>query len=188
MRQHKLWWQSSYDRGLDMVLDMWPEIKKAYPDATLDICYGWDLFEKIFANNPERMEWKSKLDKQMEAEGITHHGKISQDKMKELRKECGIWVYPTYFTEINCIGALECQSDGVVPCVINKAALKETVGSGKKINGDIYDESTKKEYLDELLELMNNKEEWKVESEKAIGFAKDYQWSIIASKWDEEFK
>jgi hypothetical protein len=41
-RQHKLWWQSSYDRGLDILLFMWPDIKLNYPDAELWVTYGFD--------------------------------------------------------------------------------------------------------------------------------------------------
>jgi glycosyltransferase involved in cell wall biosynthesis len=187
-RQHKLWWQSSYDRGIEHLLNMWPEIKKAYPDATLDVCYGWTTFDSAYANNPERQEWKSKIENLFKQDGITHHGKIGQAEMRELRKTMGIWAYPTHFTEINCIGALECQSDGVVPCVINLAALKETVGSGVKVDGDIYDEETKEEYLKQLLSLMGDEKRWEEESKKGIEFARDYTWDKISLKWDEQFK
>lgn len=91
------WGQSSYDRYLDIVLWIWPKIKEQLPDATLDICYGWDLFLKAYANNPERMKWKDKLDELMKQPGITHHGRIGQDKMRKLRKKMDIWIYPTYF-------------------------------------------------------------------------------------------
>ena len=188
MKSHKLWYQSSYDRGLDMLLSMWPEIKKVYPDATLDICYGWDLFHSVYSNNPERMAWMDKVSKLMEQDGITHHGKISQSKMKEIRKTCGVWAYPTYFTEIFCIGAVECQSDGLVPVVVNLAALDETVGCGLKVEGDIYDQETKDEFLKQLLSLMGDNKRWKEESDKGVEFAKQFEWSKIAKKWDEEFK
>ena len=98
----KFWWQSSYDRGLDIVLLMWAKILKEFPNATLDCCYGWDLFVKAHGNNPERMAWKDQMDKKMEQKGITHHGRIGQAEMKVLRKKMDIWIYPTYFTEINC--------------------------------------------------------------------------------------
>jgi len=102
MRQHKLWWQSSYDRGLQHTLKMWPRIKEIYPDATFDICYGWDLFIKNYANNPERLKWMEKMKELMKQPGIQEHGRIGQDKMKELRSQCGIWFYPTDFEETNC--------------------------------------------------------------------------------------
>lgn len=187
-KNHKLWWQSSYDRGLNILLDMWDEIKSAYPDATLDITYGLELFNSIYANNPERMTWRDNLLKSMEQPGITHHGKIGQEKMKELRKHCGIWAYPTYFTEIFCIGAVECQSDGLVPVVVNLAALDETVGCGVKVSGDIYDQETKDEFLKQLLSLMGDEKRWEEESKKGIEFANQYSWDKISNLWVKEFE
>lgn len=188
MRNHKLFWQSSYDRGIEHLLNMWSEIKKTYPDVTLDICYGWTTFDAAYGNNPERQAWKDKIENLFKQDGITHHGKIGQEKMREIRKTCGIWAYPTHFTEIFCIGAVEAQSDGLVPVVINLAALDETVGCGIKISGDIYDQETKDEYLKELLSLMGDEKRWEEESKKGIEFAKSYSWDKISDQWINEFK
>jgi hypothetical protein len=167
---------------------MWSKIKEKFPDATLEICYGWDLFYKAYANNPERMKWMDKVTGLMEQDGITHWGKVGQDKLKELRKQCGIWAYTTDFEEINCIGALECQDDGVVPCVINKAALKETVGSGVKVDGEVWDPEVREEYLKQLLDLMGDEKKWLEEQAKGKEFAEQFYRDKIASKWTEEFK
>jgi glycosyltransferase involved in cell wall biosynthesis len=187
MRQHKLFWGSSYDRGLQHLLKMWPKIKETYPDTTLNICYGWGLFEQRYANNPERMQWKDNMDKLMTQDGITHYGRIGKDELNQITKNCGIWVYPTDFDEINCITALNCQSLGCVPCVINKAALEETVGAGIKVNGDIYDPDTREEFLKKLLELMGDKKLYEAELEKGIKFASSYSWDKISNQWIKEF-
>lgn len=187
MRQHKLGYFSSYDRGLNHLLKMWPKILEKYPDATLDIAYGWGLFDQRYANNPERMAWKKKVEEMMTQKGITHHGRIGHGELDELTSKCGIWAYPTDFDEINCITALNCQALGCVPCVINKAALKETVGSGVKVEGDIYDPDTRDEYLKQLLLLMGDEKKWKEEQEKGIEFAKSYSWEAISKLWVKEF-
>lgn len=187
MKQHKLFYGSSYDRGLEHLLKMWPEIISKYPDAELHICYGWDLFTSVLHNNPERMEWKDKMVELMKQKGIIEHGRVGKQKLQEIRKSCGIWAYPTEFTEINCITALESQADGLVPVTIAYAALTESVGSGVLVNGDIYDKETKDTYLKELLSMMGNGARWKQESKKAKKFAKDYDWSKIASKWNHLF-
>lgn len=187
MRHHKLFWGSSYDRGLDIVLRMWPDIKAKYPEATLDICYGWGLFEGRYQNNPERMNWKKNMDEMMSAKGITHHGRVGKKQLADIRSQCGIWFYPTYFPEINCITALDAQHDGLVPVVINYAALDETVGSGIKVKGDIYMLDTRNEIKDRLLDLMGDEKYWSIESKKAKEFAKDFTWDKIAAQWAEVF-
>ena len=85
------------------------------------------------------------------------------------------------------MGALECQASGVVPCVINKAALKETVGSGVKVDGYIWDPETREEYLAKLLELMGDEKRWKAEQLKGIEFAKSYTWEALSKEWTKEF-
>lgn len=184
---HKLFYGSSYDRGLDILLKLWPKILEKFPDATLDICYGWDLFLKGYSNNPERMNWLERMNKLMEQKGITHHGRIGKEELGKVRKSCGIWVYPTYFAEINCITALESQRDGLVPVTMNDFALKETVGSGSKVDGDIYDEETQEAWLTELYKYMKDEKLWSSESTKAQKWAQGYDWPLIAEGWINEF-
>lgn len=188
MRNHKLLYASSYDRGLIWLLKLWPRIIEKYPDATLDIAYGWNLFDKAYANNPERQAWKAKVNELMAQKGITHHGRIGKAELNELTQQCGIWAYPTDFQEINCITALNCQALGCVPCVINFAALKETVGAGIKVEGDIWDPEVRDEYFKGLLSLMADEKKWQEEQEKGIVFANDYSWDKIAQKWIDVFE
>lgn len=183
MKQHKLFYGSSYDRGLIHLLKIWPEIRTAVPDATLDICYGWGLFVKVFNTNPERMSWKARMDELMKQDGITEHGRVGQDKLGDIRRECGIWAYPTDFTEINCITALQAQNDGLVPVVMELGALTETVGSGVRVKGDIYIKEDRAKYRDELISMMTDEKRWKLESAKAIEFSKSFYWEDLAKKW-----
>lgn len=187
-KQHRLWWQSSYDRGLDILLPMWPTIKARFPDAELWITYGFELFDRFAVNNPERQQWKAQMVKLMNQDGITHFGRVGKTKLKELRKQCGILAYPTYFTEIFMIGAVEAQRDGLVPVTMDFAALSETVQSGFKIKGDINKPEVQKEWLTKLLEVMEDKDLWKKESLKAQKFATKFYWNKIADEWIKEFE
>ena len=183
MNNHKLFYGSSYDRGLDILLKLWPKILEKYPDATLDICYGWDLFDKGYGNNPERMAWKERMNKQMEQKGITHHGRVGKDKLREIRGKCKIWAYPTYFTEILCITALEAQQDGLIPVTMTLGALNESVQSGYKVEGDIYEPEVQDKWLEALFKAMEDKPN----TEGKI-FATNYSWDLVAERWINEFK
>ena len=187
-RQHTLFWGSSYDRGLDILLFMWPSIIEKFPDAKLNICYGWDLFDALRGGNPERLKWQENVKKMMQQPGIVHWGRVGKEKLQEIRKECGIWAYSSYFPEINCITALECQNDGVVPVTMDDFALSETVGSGIKVKGDIHDLEVQEEFKNQLLNLMGDTQKWQEESKKAKEFAKSYTWNNIAPKWVDYFK
>jgi glycosyltransferase involved in cell wall biosynthesis len=183
MKQHTLFYGSSYDRGLDILLALWPRIRKEVPDAQLHIAYGWELFERGYANNPERMNWKDRISGLMTQPGITHHGRLGKEALAKLRARCGIWAYPTYFTEINCITALEAQRDGLVPVTMNFGALKETVEAGIKLEGDIYDPETQDAYVAALVQAMTDTAWWQEESKKAAWFAAQFSWDLVAHQW-----
>lgn len=184
----RMLYASSYDRGLQNLFEMWTEIRNKIPDAKLEICYGWDLYDKGYQGNVEAMKWKQMMNNYMRMEGITHHGRVSKSKLDEITASCDLWVYPTHFQETNCITALRSQSLGCVPVTMNLAALQDTVFSGVKIDGDIEDEETKKLFIKELVSLAKDKKRYQEEKKKAIEGAKAYAWSNIATEWAKHFK
>lgn len=188
IRQHTIFWGSSYDRGLDILLFMWQDIVTKYPDAKLHIAYGWDLFDALRGGNPERLQWKENVQKMMQQPGIVHWGRVGKEKLKEIRQECGIWAYPTHFPEINCITALECQQDGVVPVVVDDFALSTTVQSGVKVKGDIKSLEVQEEFKKQILDLMSDTKRWEEEVRKGKEFANQFSWDKIASEWDTFLK
>jgi len=179
---------SSYDRGLQHLLEMWSSVIQECPKATLHIYYGWQLFEKFYANNPSSMAWMKKMQEMMTYAGITHHGRIPQEKVKEEMLKSGIWAYPTHFGEINCISAIKAQAYGCEPVVVNYAALKETVQFGRKIEGDIYDFETKDEFKKQLIDALKNPMS-KEKREAMMAWTKEkYSWKKISEQWSEEFR
>lgn len=186
---YRVCYTSSYDRGLEHLLTVWPEVKSAVPEANLHVYYGWDLFAKFYGDNPERMAWMSKINQLLEQDGITHHGRVSQPQIVKEMKKCGIWAYPTHFGEISCISAMKAQACGAVPVVIDYAALNTTVQYGKKIDGDIYDRETKDLFKRVLIELLKSPEEQEIIRKDMISWALEYfQWSRVAKQWSDEFR
>lgn len=183
---HKMFYGSSYDRGLEHLLKMWPEIRKQVPDATLEICYGWKTFDAMLSNNPASMAWKAKIEELMKQDGIIHHDRLNQTQLCELMLKCSIWAYPTHFYEISCITAMRAQILGLVPVVVNYAALKETVKYGRKVEGDIYDKETKDEFLKQLVSALQTK----TNRADMIKDAKvRFGWDKVAKSWaDNLFK
>jgi glycosyltransferase involved in cell wall biosynthesis len=186
--KHAVIYTSSYDRGLEHLLKMWPEIKKEVPDAELHIFYGWQLFVKFYNNNPSSMGWKKRMDEMMQADGITDHGRVTQDELIPWIEKCGLWAYPTHFGEISCISAMKAQAFGAIPVVINYAALQTTVQHGVKVEGDIYDQETKEEFKKQLISLLKDDKRQEEIREPMMKWAKNtFSWNKIASDWDKEF-
>ena len=192
MRNNKqLIYCSSYDRGLEWLLEMWPEIKKQVPDVTLKIYYGWNLFLFIHTNNPERMAWKKKMEGLMKQDGIEHIGRVGHEELQKANEESGIWAYPTDFTEISCISAMRAQIGGAIPVVSDYAALKETVQYGIKVPLDEPYKCRTKEWQETYIKALVDT--FKADNEKMrqqmMDWAKKkFAWSSIAIEWDKEFK
>ena len=96
---------SSYNRGLEHILDMWADIRKECPMAELHIFYGWNTFDSMNADNQDLMRWKEKLIAKMQQPGVIDHGRVGHKKLLEEYAKSSIWAYPTFFKEINCITA-----------------------------------------------------------------------------------
>ena len=132
---HKIFYGSSHVRGLAYLYEIWPEVKKAVPDATLDVYYGRYSYDLVNVGNPERLKWMDDIQqKAKDLDGVTDHGKVSQTDIVRHAFESGIWAYPTSFPEISCITAMKNQAAGAIPVVSDFAALKETVQYGEKMN------------------------------------------------------
>ena len=187
---NKLIWGSSYDRGLPYLLQIWPQVKKAIPDATLDIYYGWNLYDVAHAGNPARTRWKDKVNKMMQQEGITHHGRVGHKELHKAYAQAGIWAYPTDFQEISCISAMKSAAFGAIPVTTNFAALKETVRHGIKVDVDITEKAGQKEYTKALIKFMKqDPEEIEKIRETMMKDAQEFfPWSGIAKQWDKLFK
>lgn len=185
---HLVVYGSSYDRGLEHLLKMWPAIKEAVPDARLRVFYGWNLFDVGYSDNPERMAWKAKINELMTQDGITHLGRIGHEAVKKEFERAGVWAYPAHFAEISCITAMKAQAYGAVPCVIEYAALKETAQFGVKVKGDIYDKETKDLFCSSLIALLNDpKYQEEVRAEMMPWAREKFKWQNVAIQWNEEF-
>lgn len=184
---HRIINTNSPDRGLEHLLEMWPDIRKAVPDAELEWFYGFQLFDKFYHGNPASMSWKAKIVGMLSQPGIIKHGRLSQPELAKEMQTCGIFAYPAHFAEINCISAIKAQAYGCEPVVVNYAALQETVQHGRKIDGDIYDDETKEEFkkqlIDALLHPMSDEKRAEMQA-----WAQKYQWSTIANSWNKLFK
>ncbi len=182
---HRIIYMSSPDRGLVYLLNNWKLIKHEIPDATLQICYGFNIFDEIHKNNPAMQKWKTNILELMKQPGITNHGRLGHQALHEEIARAGVWAYPTDFQEISCIAAMKSQACGAYPVVTNFAALQETVKNGIRVNVDITDTEGRREYFKTLVDILKNPEKQLENKSTMMSWARDYfHWKHVASKWD----
>lgn len=151
---HAAIYASAPNRGLDFLLDCWPLIRAAVPDATLRIYYSWVLTEKMLEKRPD--PWFSallaRLRSKIEAlkdSGVTYIGGVDHATLNEAYRTSGVWTYPVGFSgpnpvdvtegafeEISCISAMRAQASGCWPVVAGNGALPETCKYGRHISAE----------------------------------------------------
>lgn len=177
---NQLVWCSSYDRGLEQALSIgWKIIKKEVPDAVLHIAYGWNLYDTVHKGNPERQEWKRKMEDLMSQEGIIHHGRMPQKALLQLKARCKVHFYPTTFEEIDCIGVRESAAVECIPFTTDYAALKGREYCVRTA-GDPYDEKTQIQVATSVVEYL--KFPYEIDTQKA----REENWENISKLWKEQ--
>lgn len=192
-RSHSVGYYSSYDRGLECLLRLWPAVRKEVPDATLDIYYGWNWFDIIQKNNPEAMKWKLSILKnisKLKSQGVKEHGRVDHTTLADAMLETEVWAYPTQFEEINCMTAIKTGLAGQIPVTSGYAALQETVKEKQKNycepDNDLYNNKQRQDEF--VAELVTALKEGRTEDERATK-AKAYlgfDWSAIAQQWAKQ--
>jgi glycosyltransferase involved in cell wall biosynthesis len=191
----KLIYSSSPDRGLDRLLDYWPLIRQMAPEATLDVYYGFDTWQKMAEKRHDDDSlltiafYRNRLE-DMSKVGVTVHGRVGQQELANAFLRSTHWLYPTNFPETSCITAMEAQASGAWPIASRHAALGETVRYGRLIDPP----NTRKGYRDEFLghfEASLGAEAATVEAQLLEGrrwAMTNMSWRGVAEQWEKLFE
>lgn len=176
---------SAYYRGLETLVDVWTDVKKEVPEATLDIYYGWQSWVSNEGEDAFYHRMCEKLEKAKDL-GVTEHGRLDHVTLAKKYLESKVWAYPTEFSEIFCITAVKANLAGCKPVITDVAALAETGGpSATFIEADNIksNEYAKKKFVKELVKAL--KEEHDTKEQKA--WAKKFDWTNVAKDWKDAF-
>ena len=187
MRKFDIGYFSSADRGLDVLLDLIPQIEeKLGRKVTSCWAYGWNVYDKFHAKNPEKMKWKYQQIVKMGKVGMEAKGRLSHEELAKLMKETDVWAYPTSFPEIHCITALKAQAAGCRPITSGHAALQETVFY-PEVEVENIDEKPEElaKFVDRVVETLRTPRD-EAQLEKHAEMVKNLtDWSEVAKVWDK---
>jgi len=151
-------------RGLQRLLELWPEISSKLKNATLNLASYEDFPKDDFDNSLNEIIKKHYT--------IKHFGKLNQSELHILMESSEYWLYPCCFEETSCITALEMLKSEVICLYYPIAGLTETMGGcGVQIK-----------YGNEIETLLNlkNKEELKIKGKEYI---QRCTWECRAREW-----
>ena len=185
---HKAVYSSSPDRGLAVLVDLWPRIRARVPDAELHVYYGFAGWRAGIERQPDMQHRyviahiESRM-AELADQGVVFHGSVDQATLADEMLSAGVWCSPHWFDETSCIGAMEAQAAGLHIVTSDKAALSETVGQfGTLIEGDWLTPEYQDAFVDAVVSNM---------SEGALSRSfiqemacKRFNWDDVAAQWD----
>lgn len=204
-RPNSLIWASSYDRGLlPFIKNIFPLIKKAIPDVTLDVAYGWNNIEKEMDLIPALKELYTELSHILGEpgepllvrthgkwdNGIIHHGRISHRKLAELMGSSIVYPYASEFGETCNITSQKMQAAGVYVVTTSQAGgTPERVITGKVIDGEgIYsDKKLQADFAKVVIQELQKSQRMSLQTviQKKTVMDK-FAWSTTAKQWIKE--
>jgi GT2 family glycosyltransferase len=192
---YRLHWSSSWDRGLDNVLYLWPFLKQELPELELHCFYGLYNWEQscISRNDKEGLKKIEELKKAVQQPGIFTYGRINQKELAIEQSKASLLLYPSWFSETFWITGIECQYANV-PIICNKYAGIITTLQESAIllgNGEAYWPYTQEgriAFYNETISILKDKNKWNFWAEKGKTNAKRYSWQNCALNWEKLFK
>jgi GR25 family glycosyltransferase involved in LPS biosynthesis/predicted O-methyltransferase YrrM len=178
------------NRGLSVVLKMWPKIVERYPQATLNIFT--DVNNK-WANDfypDELKEIREILGvyKDLYPSSVINHGWVSKKTLADYWKQTAIWLYPCKFKETFCLTAMEAAITKTLAITNDLAALQNTVGSrGIVIPGDANLEEWQQLAFTKICEALDNPDSVRSLIEHNYNWALKHSWKDRANDLLQNF-
>jgi len=122
----RLIYHSTPHRGLNILVPVFEELLKTYPDKIhLDVyssfkLYGWEDRDKHFESLFEKIKSNPNM---------TYHGTVSNEEIRIALAKSHIFAYPSIWPETSCICLMEAMSAGLICVHPNFGALPETAAN-----------------------------------------------------------
>lgn len=190
-RKRQVVYTSSPDRGLDLLLEMWPQILDRVADAELHFAYA-PVYFTIAEQRPEVAAHAQQIAKLADQPGVRNLGSLSQPGVAKLMQESLVWCAPSYntphqvpFHETSCIGAMEAQAAGCHVVASNWGALPETVKVGSLIDGEPPDGEWRSRFVDAIVRGLMDKDVQRDAQENGPKVAAGLGWDGVADRITE---
>ncbi len=197
----KMIYTSRPDRGLDVLLAMWPGLKERIPELELYITY----YEFPAADQGSLATLVGQINKRIEQLPGVH--KLPAMPKADLYRHIAsarLLLYTSIFWETSCISAIEAMACGTPVITTSYCALKETVQhqqSGILVKGAPRVEKGdgsywyvaphthyQDRYVDWVERIVRRPAEWQKLHNGALRRAQHYDYKLIAKEWEAKLR
>ncbi len=185
---NRIVYTSRPERGLDLLLMMWPEMKERRPELRLAIAH----YENPAAD-AQMAEYVGTLRRFGEQlPDVEFLGALSKRELYREIAGSALVVYPATFPEVSCISMLEAAACGTPVVTSQYCALKETVSDGESgvlVPGEPQGDEYQARFVEAVISLLGDDRRWSEMRAAARRRVEErYQWSKIAEEWEEAFR
>ena len=175
----KLIFHSEPYRGLQVLLDALKLIND--PDIELHVIGDLDT---------TTIEWKTEVQNNIKKyisldDRVFYHGRVSNNKVREILQDCHIFAYPSIWRETSCLALIEAMGAGLY-CITNSFTVLPETGIGlTKIypfNEDLTKQAiTISNEITKAIELIRNDKFYAFGQVQAVN--NYYSWRVISKEW-----
>jgi glycosyltransferase involved in cell wall biosynthesis len=129
----RLAYTSTPFRGLDVLLDCFPEIRRRHPSCRLEVFSSMRVYSRTGTDDEKADEYQSQYERCRATDGIDYRGSVSQTLLAEELRGVHVLAYSNTFAETSCIAVMEALAAGTRVVTSDLAALPETCGGWAKL-------------------------------------------------------
>ena len=170
-------------RGLDVLLESFPAIRRAIPEVVLKVFSSMKVY-----NLPEET-YEALYQRCREMDGVEYVGSIAQPVLAEKLAAASILAYPNTFAETSCIAVMEAMASGCWIVTSDLGALPETTAGFARLV-PTYGSQTEYQQLftDAVIEVVQRRlaqpEEVEERLQQQVSYVnRVYRWSERAKEW-----
>ena len=181
-------------RGLELLVDFFPRIRAAHPEAKLKVFSSMKVYQ---SSDEEEKNYSELYERCCESEGIEYIGSVEQSQLAEELKAASLLAYPNIFAETSCISVMEAMAAGCSVVTSEYGALPETAEGFARLipvsNSEplslVLEGEEKQNYGDQFVEsVITYLEEDPKAREERLGrqvehFNSQCTWTVRADQW-----
>ena len=179
---------SAPDRGLNLLLDVFPAIRTAVPGTKLKVFSSMKLYQVSDAE--DRSEHGQLYQLCQDTEGVEYIGSLPQTELARELRTITVLAYANVVPETSCIAVMEAMASGCWVVTSNWGGLPETTAGFARLIpvADDWD-SYKASFLEETIQILKactatdaaTAETHLMQQVEYVN--RDYNWSVRAQQW-----
>lgn len=189
---HRYIYISRPERALRPLLEMWPEIRKADPEARLGLCRYQSMYDGEGTSVQQMVDSYDALTRQVAERvgGIEWLGKLGKRALAEAIASSRAMLYPGVadFAETGCIAATEAQACGTPLVASWRGALPETLHpeAGILIDGSPDEDAYRADFCAAVAHLRGLADQaFQRLQDAGRRHVKSYSFDAISAEWEQ---